>query len=176
MEQKEKKTIENSIKEFSIVCYQPLTQEDIIDLGITRWAFILHDKDLKEDGTSKEPHYHYYIKIPARKRISTLINYFKKYETTFRFEKCNNTATLLRYFIHYNEEDKTQYNKEEIYSNFDIEEYFNPSTDNEDYLKQITILILNGEIKTYIEIVQHALEHNQLELVSKKAFYFKNLL
>lgn len=178
MTQKQNKTkTENAIKDFALITYEPLTENDIIDLGITRWAFIKHDRDLFEDGTLKEPHYHYYIKIPNRKRISTLLNYFRNTRASnVLIEDTRNPNALIRYFVHYGEETKEQYNIDEIYSNFDINSAFTPNEDNEEVLTKITQLILNQEVKTFSEIVSYAIQINKLEVVTKNAYFFRTLI
>lgn len=34
------------------------------------WAWILHDKDVKEDGTLKKPHVHFIVKMPNARAIN----------------------------------------------------------------------------------------------------------
>jgi hypothetical protein len=169
--------VDNPIKEFSLVMYEPLRESDIIDLGITRYAYIYHDNDIKENGQAKEPHYHYYIKIPNRKRVSTLINYFeKKYTTNVRVESTKNYAALIRYFTHCEYEDKYQYNINLIQANFDISKCFLPQEDSEDLLIDIATKIIIKEFNTFTDIVQYCIDKGNISVVSKNTYFIKSLL
>ena len=86
---KVKKTIE--ARTFNIMQYQahPTTGEKLLSektikealdkyKTISEWAYILHDKDIKEDGTLKPPHFHVVIRTSGNATpLSSVASWFK---------------------------------------------------------------------------------------------------
>lgn len=85
------------------------------------YAYILHDKDLKSDGSLKEPHYHFYGSRKSPITEQTLKNFVKTCKQNVLYENLKSTDNaLLRYFLHCDNNDKYQYKEEDIVSNFDV--------------------------------------------------------
>jgi hypothetical protein len=87
-----------------------------------KWAYIMHDKDVKDDGTGelKEPHYHFYVEFPNPRyldAIATELNIMSN-----MIEKVWNKKGILEYLTHENQPEKYHYDKQQIVSNFDIED------------------------------------------------------
>lgn len=111
------------------------------------YAFILHDKDKKDDGTLKKAHYHFRIFYKDKKTISAWAKIFNVKENEIEILKDKKKA--IQYLVHYNNEDKYQYNIEDIISNFDIKQYFANKSDENFDIKLITDYI--STIKTHIK-------------------------
>lgn len=91
---------------------------------IYRWAYAYHDKDVKEDGSPKEPHTHVWIEFTQPYAVSKPRNLFKGFtdskgkeiNTMIEFQK-KTDAHVIQYFIHKGYDNKTQYDKSIIQSN-----------------------------------------------------------
>lgn len=120
-------------KNFEIVQDENLLSEDDIQKALqlfddkakinhlTHFAYILHDKDIKKDGTKREPHWHILIKMDnaysfdyIAKRFSVPVNMVEKIKTRF--------SNALNYLTHNTEQAKKdgkyQYDDECVKSNY----------------------------------------------------------
>ena len=109
---------------------------------IDQWAYVLHDKDLKPDGTLKNPHYHvdthfrYPCELPDVASWFGLAPNFVKRIQSPRF------SSAVAYLTHANAPEKHQYNISEVKANFDVRSTIN----NE--------LVVKGKKKRRLEIIQ----------------------
>lgn len=79
------------------------------------FAYVLHDKDVDENGELKKPHFHWCGKrSPAP--ISTVANALGVEPNSIEF--CKNWKYSLRYLIHADNPDKFQYLPETVTANF----------------------------------------------------------
>lgn len=99
---------------------------------LKRFAWIVHDKDVAEDGSKVEPHVHVTFEfnkaIPLNKLAKALngekANYFQK--MTRRGQSAQASATnAFRYLVHRtrNAEEKYQYEPKEVHANFKYAEF-----------------------------------------------------
>lgn len=115
--------------------------------NLKTYAFIVHDKDTKEDGTPKKKHFHCVLTFSETTTSSTVANaigieeqYVNKIKTT--------TKSAELYLIHKNNLEKYQYPLSDVLSNFDYaEKYANiePYINKKDIAKKIE----DGTIKAY---------------------------
>lgn len=94
---------------------------EIIDIVIQypKYAFIIHDSDLLDDGTPKKDHYHFYIEFPNPRSFQSIAN---DLSIAVNFiEKVYDKSSILLYLTHKNRPEKFQYNITDITSNFDIQ-------------------------------------------------------
>lgn len=77
----------------------------------TSWAYILHDRDIKEDGTPKEPHIH--LLLYVKEQVS-LIPFIKGFGQNTLIQVCKNRPLAFQYLVHKNDPDKTQYSPSEV--------------------------------------------------------------
>lgn len=63
------------------------------------WAYILHDKDVKEDGTLKKPHYHFIIKMPNSRSLNQRLADDLKTPLNM-IEKIVDWEQAVRYLVH----------------------------------------------------------------------------
>ncbi|MBR2786571.1 MAG: hypothetical protein IKD76_03655 [Clostridia bacterium] len=79
-----------------------------------KYAYILHDKDVNDNGELKKKHIHAMVKYGGRRTLSSVQNEFFKYGLEKRFcDTCNERA-MLRYFTHIDDPDKYQYSIDDI--------------------------------------------------------------
>lgn len=106
--------------------YPDSQQLQIDNLKNSGWSYvgILHDKDIRDDGELKKPHYHFLIdfgKVP--KLYSTVCRklgfHFKKNDDGSGLpvygEPCRNFKSCATYLIHQGIPDKYQYDIEELF-------------------------------------------------------------
>lgn len=96
--------------------------EDIIDKyrTIKEWAYIIHDKDTKKDGTPKEPHIHLYLNFgQSAATFDTVAKWFKD-EPQYVCKVKGRKGDMLLYLTHENAPDKYQYSISDVVSNFNI--------------------------------------------------------
>lgn len=75
-------------------------------MELDEYAYIEHDKDLKEDGSPKEPHFHILLYRKLGFRLTPLIKAFT--QNTF-VQACVSKKKCYEYLTHKNDKDKAQY-------------------------------------------------------------------
>ena len=97
------------------------------------YAFILHDRDINEQGEPKTPHIHLTMEIPHAKRLSTILKDVASFTLVnplaVSIDKCSNLDASIQYLIHKNNPEKYQYSKDDIACNFadEIDTYMESS-------------------------------------------------
>ncbi len=76
------------------------------------YAYIKHDRDILDDGSLKKEHVHVVIKFNNYRWRNAIAEELKI--TPNYLEKCRNLENALKYLIHFNNEDKAQYDISEV--------------------------------------------------------------
>ena len=167
-------------KEFSIILYEYPTQDLLLLLGTEKYAFIEHAFDIKDTGELKKIHYHLYVRLHKKKSFGGVYEILNKWK-----ENCSqanliinleNVPKFIRYLTHIDNPEKFQYSPSEIISNFDIQQYFELQIDDTTFIKNVIELINERDITTFKELVLYAMNNGKIDLVSKRAYFFKCLL
>lgn len=116
----------------------------------------VHDADLNGDGSEKKKHIHFILSFEGNK------SYEQIQEITDRLncpipQQCRNMRAMVRYLIHLDNPDKTQYKREDIkcYGGFAIEDYFGRSlTENRNILKEILNFCVENHITEFAQLVE----------------------
>lgn len=92
-----------------------------------QYAFILHDKDILEDGSMKTPHIHVVCNMNTTKqRIATILNDLTKSldisPLLVTIDKYSSFNASIQYLIHKNNEEKYQYDVKDIKTNIPSQE------------------------------------------------------
>lgn len=111
-----------SVKSISIVVYPescPDLDFVINTLPIKRYAYILHNKDLNENNEIKKPHFHLIIQFTKAVNTNALL---KKLGLSIDFlvQPLGDWTSMIRYFQHLDNPEKTQYSYEEIITNYNV--------------------------------------------------------
>lgn len=133
----------------------------------TEVTWILHNRDVDENGEIKKEHIHILFKVGENARhlnviareIGILPNYL---------QGINKEARLI-YFTHKNNPEKTQYKPQEIdgeLKNLAIKLYERSKPEEERYLP-ILQAIQNGKIKDLTQLLCYAIGHGKLEEVKR---------
>lgn len=88
----------------------------------TKFYFIEHKNDIKEDGSVKTAHYHIVLDfVRTRKRVATVLKDLSKLLViplnTISIEVAINLRSSVRYLIHFDDKKKFQYDFESIITN-----------------------------------------------------------
>lgn len=92
---------------------------------VQHFAFIVHNKDKNEDGTTKEKHTHILLYTFEAKTASAIKKNFDNFSAEYYKDKeqevqntlvqeCHDIVSQWRYLIHLDDKDKYQYDKQDI--------------------------------------------------------------
>lgn len=115
--------------------------------NIKTFAFIVHDKDIREDGELKSKHFHCVLTFKDTTTSSVIANALH-IEEQFVNKIKTTTKSAELYLIHKNNPEKYQYNPNNVISNFDYVEKYDgvePMQRREEIAKKID----SGTIKAY---------------------------
>lgn len=88
---------------------------------LVRWAYILHDKDRNENGTLKEPHWHIVLEYENRINLKSIAQWFGIEENFVEVPNGRNAfMSCAKYLVHWKEEEKYQYEWDEVKNNFGL--------------------------------------------------------
>lgn len=118
-----KKTSEVRSRQFSVVMYVEKTELDNILNSLRLYhnlkecAYIYHNRDVDEEGVLKEKHVHLYLYFINARELKGVYYLLKTYtQTNVLIQVCKNRYVLVNeYFIHKDNSEKVQYNKNEVY-------------------------------------------------------------
>lgn len=128
-----------------------IKMEDVKDALSTKmvkdYAYIIHDKDIKEDGTLKAPHIHIILRLKESYKSSSIGKAFgvaPQYVVGIK----GRFSDGLKYLTHMNTPDKFQYADSDVVSNFDfkLERTLNQSDVRK---SEIMNKIVSGEIRRF---------------------------
>lgn len=89
--------------------------------GLGKYAYILHEKDLKEDNNPKTPHIHLVLTSDKGASSNTWIKALSEVldveKEAISVEPVRSLNSALRYLLHLDNPEKHQYEKEAIHSN-----------------------------------------------------------
>lgn len=148
------------------------TIADILNTSdkIRNYAYILHDKDKKPDGTPKPSHYHIMVRFNNPYKLSTIVGIFENLIPEQYFEGIKGRwGDALAYLTHANAKEKYQYDPAEVVSNFQWEE---EATASKTKVKDIIEKIEAGEIRQfnytdYMTAIFYAQYKRQIEAAFK---------
>lgn len=124
-----------------------------------KYSYILHDKDVYEDGENKgqlkKAHFHFYGQKVNATTISAVSKFSGVPEVHINFVRKWNIA--LRYQMHLDNPEKYQYNRKDITTNIvDIDQFFNVKGEGE---KVIELMELKLQGYSYKEVLYYAVKN-----------------
>lgn len=105
---------------YSIVCYNLVELQRYVSLRhVKYYAYILHDKDIREDGTPKEPHYHLSVTYRNGRSVSAVYKELKNFfSSTVLVEVTEDLSSILDYLVHARDPTKFQYDSKDVVSTY----------------------------------------------------------
>ena len=114
-------------RNYEIILY-PENQEHIDVLYKVKkdfkYAYILHNKDRKDDGELKKEHWHVLVFLDNQKTISAFSKMFGLQDSKHLIQIVRDKKKAIRYLIHVDNDEKESYDVEDIITNIDIANYF----------------------------------------------------
>lgn len=144
--------------------------------AIQDWAYVLHDKDVLEDGSLKKPHYHIAVRLKDSYDTKYVSQWFDIKENYISKVK-GKWADMLKYLTHANAESKFQYSKDSVQSNFDWQDVVAKAEKlkrGEARKNEIIEHIVSGEIREY-NYTEHitAIENDKYKRSIDNAFKYR---
>lgn len=140
-------------------------------------TWIRHDRDIMEDGTPKKKHIHILFNVGEnaryRRSIAKEIGIAENY-----LEGCNK-KNMLKYLIHYNKQDKTQYKIEEVKGELkeELKKIINRESETmEERLKELIERVNKGKILSIYALLNYAIENDMMEIVKKNQLLICKLI
>lgn len=122
-ETKTKPLLQNSAKYIYGICYDGEGLANFVkdnNSVVDEFAYILHDRDVKDDGTLKEPHFHFLFVLRRSRRLSDILSCMKKIlNGNVRLQPCHSVSGSYGYLTHENEDSKVHYDESSIVSSAD---------------------------------------------------------
>lgn len=150
---------------------------DYIKRYYPHYIGILHDKDTKEDNTLKKAHWHVLLYFPNQKLISTIKKELGVNDTDFY--EIKSLSGQLRYLIHYDDEDKFQYNVNDIFGDRFMISKFNLSiksiNSESEEVSLITEFIINQK-PTIPDLLQFVLDNDLYSSFRRNYCLFRDLV
>ena len=151
---------------------------DFIINNYSKYAYIMHDKDLLDTGEFKKEHYHIIIQFNNyrwRNAIAEELNITPNY-----LEKVRNLENSLKYLIHFNNSDKYQYDLEQVQGPLKqkLIGYIN-TTDKSESDKVIELLDFLESQKSYVNLsdfLRYVCSINMYDIYRRSASTFIRLL
>lgn len=116
---------------------------------IKDFAYILHDKDTKEDGTPKEHHIHLMVRFNSAVPTTAILNKLQGVCEVQQLQKMYSWNGAIAYLTHSNDLSKHQYGENEVYSNFEWQLDRDKALASKGRLDAIIKGIEDGVIKEY---------------------------
>lgn len=120
-------------------------------LSIQDYAYILHDKDIRDDGTAKPAHWHIMLRLKNPTPVENIAKWFGV-SSNYISKIHGKFGDALAYLTHKNANSKYQYLEEEVKSNFDFQkevEKVAKKQSCDQRKEEIIEMIQNGTIREY---------------------------
>lgn len=148
-------------KNYTITLYENEEDERILFYikNNYNYAYILHDKDITEDGERKKNHYHVAFTFENERHLKAIAEELNVEE--YRIEKIRAWKKYIRYLIHKDNSEKYQYDLDEIESNINnINKYFKEDKEIEDMTKILEFIYTIDRYLYITEVLEFSLTHN----------------
>lgn len=125
------------------------------------WAYILHDKDVNENGELKKPHIHWVGRATPR-CLSVVSNFLGVPENDIEVVK--NFDNMVMYLIHLNDIDKFQYSPDDVETNLpNIGQLLRRQSEG-----QIVKDLASAKIqKSWYDLVQYAVDIDSYDILRR---------
>lgn len=176
---------EQRSNKWTFIFYQESAPEDYLavldDIKVPYVLSPWHDKDIdRKTGELKKSHKHgafFFDSLKSYSQVSELIT--TKLNGPSHVEVVMSPTGLYNYFTHAENDDKTQYNIEDIESGcgFDLDKFIVDNSTN-DFINDVIDVIEDNDFTEFEELVWYAREYDTelLKLIFNKTFFFSKFL
>lgn len=117
-----------------------------------KWCYILHDKDLNDDGTPKKAHYHVYGKLDTSRTPQSVANALGVGVSSLR--AVSSWRGAVRYTLHLDDPAKYQYSSDDVVANFELTKFL--IVDDDVQAARIFSFIQSSHCSTVLELTAWA--------------------
>ena len=142
----------------------------------------LHKKDKNGDETEKKIHYHVLIDFGSgqNKSFDQVLQFTQQLNGTIPLI-CHNRYAMIRYFIHLDNPEKAQYDRNEIqlFSGFEIQNAFDSFSNDSLIFDKLEKIIYKNMIYNYAVLVKYLRNHNflnELDFLRRHSHHISYLL
>lgn len=151
---------------------------DYIKHNFENYIYILHDRDIDENGKPKKEHYHVILRFNNQRNISTIAKKLGIGENNF-YEIKSFTGQL-RYLIHYDDDEKYQYDVSDVKGTLFMISKFKQSLKSlQDETSEVSLIyefIENSQIDDLHILLDYVLENNLYSSFRRNYVMFKDLI
>lgn len=149
-------------------------KEYLSNRGVCFFLSPLHNKDVNDDGTPKKPHYHLLLKFASLKSSNQIQSLLVDFTMVLPIV-VSNLKQYARYLIHADNEEKFQYNFNDVVTNANYSTFFSDEFATTS-LTELVHRVSDGQKVT--DILLEALHSNNLALVEaiKKNTHLINII
>lgn len=126
-----------------------------------KYAYILHNKDINnETGELKKEHIHVVIKLENARTLQSIAKELNIEEN--RLERVRNLRKMIRYLVHQDNQEKYQYEIENIKTDMweEIEKYFQNDSESYDILLIYEFIYTIDRYLYFQEVLEYVLKNN----------------
>lgn len=151
---------------------------DYIKRNYQNYIYILHNRDVKEDNTLKKEHYHVLLYFPNQKSLSSLKKQLQLNDSDFY--EIKSFSGQLRYLIHYDDDDKYQYDPKDVKgSSFLMRKFTNSIKNINSELEEsssIVDYIMTEECITLYQVYQFVIDNDIYSTFRRNYSFYRDLL
>lgn len=151
---------------------------DYIKHNFENYIYILHDRDIDENNKPKKSHYHVILRFNNQRNIFTIAKKLGIGENNF-YEIKSFTGQL-RYLIHFDDDDKFQYDVSDVHGTLYMISKFKQSLkSSQDETSEVSLIyefIENSKIDDLHILLDYVLENNLYSSFRRNYSMFKDLL
>lgn len=146
-----------------------------VDWAVVKdFAYILHDKDIKDDGSCVEPHIHLMLRFNDSVPTTAILSHFKGVCDIQHLQRMKSWNSAIAYLTHSNAPTKHKYSDTDVVSNFDWQSDRDKALSQKYDIKPIIEGIADGKIKQYnIYDYIDAYNYTQNKTVIDRAFEYR---
>lgn len=134
----------NRYYSFRIITYATPEEFRTLLENTKSYEYIYHDKDTKENGEPKEPHYHINAIFASNKSINNVCQMVKSEQNTLAIPM-GDRKTAHEYLTHKNDPEKYQYKEEDIVTTKG-KEIYKETKDKENEMEEFLNIICDGSL------------------------------
>lgn len=122
------------------------------------YAYMLHDKDITEDGEKKKEHIHVFFQFENARSLESVAE--ELHIPVYDLKKISSKRGAIRYLTHIDHPEKYQYSKDNIVSNIEIEKYFKEKENEGEDIAKIIMYLYGEKRKVSIcEVMCYAIDN-----------------
>lgn len=128
-----------------------------------KYAYIIHDKDVDENGKPKKAHIHFWVRLHNACTSSALSKLLGIEERFIKPTKDDNA--FLRYLFHKDDPDKYQYGRECVTANFDLSYLFRTEKNEGEIVLELIEEAYNHYTRT--GLIRYAVNNNMYDVLRR---------